>query len=245
MKWPLGLLLCAGKQSRFHSSTPKSLLPFFPQGPCALDFALKAFQPYCQEIYVVIDETQSPGLFAEKISSQNSVHLLSIRSGQGDAHAIHAALCKLDARADTSALVGWGDAVFQNSQFISQLVAGISSQEILVPVVYEKAPYVKIIFEDSSKQIYDVQQSKKSEWDGRPGWHDLSCFSIPVGPYLKEYSQWIQAGQDDFSFMSLLKEQKSLIAKAVPVLDGTKSLSFNDLREHRKVADQLLEMRLV
>lgn len=242
MKWPTGLLLCAGKQLRFHSKLPKALQPFFLDGPCALDFALEAFRRNCEEVFVVVNSSCDSKPFLRRIASESNVHLLPVASGRGDAHAIYEAFHQLGGRRGSSALVGWGDAVFHDFRFISQIASDLDTSDLLIPVVFEQRPYVKIVFDEITGGVIQVQQSKFGQWDELPGWHDLSCFSLPINPYMNEYSRWSRAPRDEYSFMTLIQERKNLSVRAVPITDGTQALAFNDLAEHQHIARRLFQM---
>lgn len=131
-----GLIVCAGKQTRFKSQTPKALIKL--KDECLLDINIKVMSKLCDEIYVVVSH--------ENKDYFNNYKTIEIESGFGCGDAVMKALQSLDIKNDDYACIAWGDTLLTDTiidSLIEPISLGYNSFPcIFIPCTYEEHPYV-------------------------------------------------------------------------------------------------------
>ena len=95
-----GLIIAAGKQSRFNSEVPKALVPY--KGKPLLETNIERLRKYCNIVYVVC----SP----ENKQWFSKYDKIVIKSGLGCGDAVYNALVSLPpVSIDDSVFIQWGD----------------------------------------------------------------------------------------------------------------------------------------
>ncbi len=155
-----GLILCAGKQSRFQSETPKALMPV--GGETLLAKNLAAMAPYCDRSFVVCSfENEHCFTDCEKIV---------LHSGKGSGDAVWQALERIAPAAGDRCFVLWGDSL-QPPQIFGMLAQRFAGRAV-IPCVREEKPYVLVTKNGKGARIFF---SKFGEPIGA-GLHDQSIF---------------------------------------------------------------------
>ncbi len=227
-----GLIICAGKQSRFKSDIPKALMQI--NGTSLLERNIKAMTPYCDEIYTVC-------------STENQHHFktpnkIVINSGKGSGDAVLKALEKLHIAPDDSCFIMWGDSL-QNSTIFAVLKKNYHGVS-LIPCTYEENPYVQIIPMKKDKVL--VRFSKFGE-PISAGFHDLSifyCNAIELLEKLKEFQHkildldenYVHKHNNEMEFLDVFNETD--LRANILDLKYYKAFSFNTLEQFQKLVDE-------
>ena len=159
-----GLIMCAGKQSRFGAELPKALIEY--HGKCLLDINLDAMNKYCDKSYVVCS--------IENKQYFKDYNRIVIKSGLGSGDAVMKALQHLDLQPSDTCFIQWGDSL-QTEDIYKSCIDNFDSDdlEVLIPCVYEDKPYVKVYNNiDGNTQIFFTKYGDTIS----PGYHDLSVF---------------------------------------------------------------------
>lgn len=157
-----GLIIAAGKQSRFETSTPKALMSFDTR--TLLDINVDNMRTVCDEVYVVTS-TENTKYFEGKYPE------LVINSGFGCGDAVMRALTLLNLDDADTVFIQWGDCL--HKPHIYNDVVNNYTGKCLIPCVFEDTPYVQIIPKDNF--AIEVKFSKYDE-KITAGFHDLSLF---------------------------------------------------------------------
>lgn len=158
-----GLILCAGKQSRFGSTLPKALVKYGDQ--CLLDMNLKAMENYCDRAYVVCSHDNEHYF--------DGYNKIVIDSGLGSGDAVMKALKTLKLKPIDTCFIQWGDSLQSEDIYRTCVENYIEDDgEVLIPCVYEENPYVRVADNNGDTSIFF---SKYGD-DIKPGYHDLSVF---------------------------------------------------------------------
>ena len=156
-----GLIISAGKQSRFESETPKALMSY---GNCTLlDINIANMKVTCDEVYVVVSKENQQWF--------DGYHKLVIESGNGCGDAVMRALSQLELDDDDTVFIQWGDCFHKLN--IYQELRNRYVDKWLIPCVKESSPYVQIIPYEHNQ--IEVRFSKYDE-PITEGYHDLSLF---------------------------------------------------------------------
>lgn len=156
-----GLIISAGKQSRFESEIPKALMPY--GNTKLLDVNIANMKSVCDEVYVVT-------------SYENTIWFdgypqLTIESGNGCGDAVMKALSLLELNSNDTVFIQWGDCL--HTKTIYKYLHDSYVDTWLIPCVKEEKPYVQI--EPISFNQVVVKFSKYNE-PVTAGYHDLSLF---------------------------------------------------------------------
>lgn len=156
-----GLIISAGKQSRFESATPKALMSY---GNCTLlDINISNMKVTCDEVYVVVSKENQHWF--------DGYPKIVIESGNGCGDAVMRALAQLELNEDDTVFIQWGDCF--HTLHIYQDLRNRYVDTWLIPCVKEEKPYVQI--EPISFNRVVVRFSKYNE-PITSGYHDLSLF---------------------------------------------------------------------
>lgn len=233
----IGLIIAAGKQSRFKENTPKCLASI--NGKCILDSTIENMNKYCDKVYVVCSNNNESYF-------QNYNHI-SIISGLGSGDAILRAINYLtkheNIKEDDSLIIQWGDALV-NETLYNMLD---STNECIIPCTIEKIPYVQLI--DDYEKINEHQYKrtgkitvKFSKYNDQitSGYHDMCIFSCNI-LYLKKYldefynkfyisNHYNHKHGNEFEFLDVFNDTDCK-AKIIKIDDSFATKSFNTVEE--------------
>lgn len=156
-----GLIISAGKQSRFESDIPKALMSY--GNYTLLDINIANMKQTCDEVFVVVSKENQQWF--------EGYPKLVIESGNGCGDAVMRALLQLELDDDDTVFIQWGDCF--HTANIYQKLRNSYVDTWLIPCVKEEKPYVQI------EPITSDQVTVKFSKYGEPiteGYHDLSLF---------------------------------------------------------------------
>lgn len=160
-----GLIIAAGKQTRFDVDTPKALTQFGDR--ILLDANMINLSEYCDKVYVVCSIENERYFY--------TYPRIVIRSGKGSGDAVLNALSKLDISEGDSCFIMWGDA-YCTPEVIKYTYScrNYATRALLVPCEAIKEPYVRLEpdLDSMTARVY----FKKYGDNVKPGFHDLSLF---------------------------------------------------------------------
>lgn len=225
-----GLIICAGKQSRFGLDLPKALVTY--KDSCLLDLNLDAMNKYCDKSYVVCSNYNK-----QYFESYNKI---VIESGLGSGDAVLKALQNLDLKPTDTCFIQWGDS-FQTEDIYKACIENFNDEdlEVLIPCVYEDKPYVKV-----SNNIDGNTEILFSKYGDNitPGYHDLSIFysnALMLLNKLKEFNcKYYINGKynhkhNEFEFLDVFNDTD---LNATILNMGTyKDFSFNTLEQYNNL----------
>lgn len=216
-----GIIVSAGRQSRFKSDVPKALAVI--NGKTLLERNIESMSVVCDKVYVVCSyENESYFGVDDKIV---------INSGKGSGDAVWQALETLKCKRGDTCFIMWGDTL-HGSEIFSQLQR-VYNDVTLIPCVYDPKPYVQIM--QNGADSVKVAFSKFGE-EINEGYHDLSLFYGPAPVllnYLREFRQSILQADgmykhvhgNEMEFLDVFNET-DIKAKIVDC-NGYKDFSFN------------------
>ena len=182
------IIVAAGNVSRMGSiPIPKALFPI--NGKPNIEWIIESARGYFDDIIIVARNGFGFHFNYLKNSKETPISILEISSGLGDGHAVLSTLQilkdqgKLDERIIT---IIWGDLYCPTSILFVELkshISNISRQPIIVPVAYEKDPYVHFSIDPDGK-IRAANFSKFGEIITE-GLHDQSVFMGSARVFLK------------------------------------------------------------
>lgn len=185
-----GIIIAAGKQSRFKSSIPKALVKI--NDKILLDENISRLSTFCDKI-ITITSYENNSYF-EKYNN------LAIDSGKGSGDAVLKALLKINDiygfNEEDTAFIQWGDCLIDSC--IYQKTLEKYSSIGIIPCVYEKYPYVRLSQYDKNK--ISATFSKFGE-DSSEGFHDLSVFyfnCLKLLNYLKIFQSKILTNNNEY-----------------------------------------------
>ena len=153
-----GLIIAAGNQTRFKTDIPKAIMPI--NNTTLLDINIKSMSKYTDKIYVVCSYNNK--------NYFDNYNTIVINSGKGCGDAVLKALENLSN--DNDCYIKWGDSLHLDDIYNNMNI----NSKMIIPVRYEKNPYVQIIANKNNK-IEKVLFSKYGE-NITDGYHDLSIF---------------------------------------------------------------------
>ncbi len=231
----IGLIISAGKQTRFGSEIPKALMEF--DGKPIAKRSIEILEKFCDEVYVVTSFDNN-SYFIDKGIHQT----MPIESGLGCGDAVYKAVhTLLKSKKNFQVIICWGDTI------LDEFVIGKSLQIFdlqfncnVMPCETIESPYVQI--SEIGNGYLDVKYSKYNEKTTK-GYHDLSLFfldAVELDQACEKFREMHFVGEryvhehgNEFTFLDLFKE-KLLKCKIVPI-ESTTSKSFNTLEEFKQL----------
>ena len=239
MNFNIGLIIAAGKQTRFKENIPKSLVNI--NGGCLLDINFNILSKYCKKVFVVCSN-ENEKFFDKKYNK------IIINSGLGSGDAVYKALLNLDTflssikSSNIKIFICWGD-VLLNDDLCSYLdfIGSFSDKKdkCIVPCIYEKNPYVQLlkISKNKMKVLYSKYGDKISD-----GYHDMSLFLFPLDSLKSSLTFFIKKFYDsknnvyntkhnnEFEFLDIFNET-DLDTYLLDIPEQYKTYSFNTVQE--------------
>lgn len=237
----IGLIIAAGKQTRFKSEIPKALQKLNNE-ETILDHNINVLNQVCNTVYVV-------NSFYNK-KWFKSYNQITINSGLGSGHAIGEAIKTLKTDLNESVIIIWGDSI-QDKDLCEEMIKHYKSNycdkdvEMLVPTEKINNPYTH--FEVDNRDYIQKVLFKKYEAVPDFGNHDLSIFLIPnIGKlckYINEYNnkffrvnKYTNKDNGEFEFLDLFNYTK---INGQIYESGCKSQSFNTIDEYNKLISEV------
>lgn len=232
-----GLIIAAGKQTRFDSKKPKALVEY--KGKPLLDHNIDNLSRFCNVVYVVCSRENSIWF--------NNYNKIVIDSGLGCGDAVWKALnCLKPFGLTDYAFIQWGDCFVDPDVYRCCIEESKSATDaVIIPCQWEVNPYV--CFEQSSNLV-NVKFSKYEETPNE-GFHDLSLFYAPAFKLHDSLSQFQSEYYEDgfynfpnhgneFQFLDIFNCTLTS-AKIVDLTDKhLHNFSFNTLDEYRLQVDK-------
>lgn len=232
-----GLIIAAGKQSRFTDSRPKALSTI--GNTCLLDINVHNMLKVCDQVWVICSHENVDHFVVP--ASKLGAYVLDIDSGYGSGDAILKALCSLNLSKTDRVFIQWGDCISHDNihQYLYTICDSYSvDRGAIIPCVYEQTPYVRLA--PKGKGI-TVHFSKYGDMV-KPGYHDISIFyanAYILRKYLSEFAAKIadtaspthykHKHGNEMEFLDLFNETR--IPVELMVLDNYVDLSFNTVDE--------------
>lgn len=233
-----GLIICAGKQSRFKSDLPKALIRI--DGQSLLQKNIEEMKSYCNKIAVICSTENESYFTDEEIKDAQKV---TIVSGKGSGDAVWQALHRLDVKPCDTCFILWGDCLQRNAIYrkITESYRGI----FLIPCTVEEKPYVQIT--ETERGGAHASFSKFGEPIGS-GFHDLSLFygnALSIRDKLDTFHDKICDDQGNYKhkhgnemeFLDIINETDILVD--ILVFENYKEFAFNTVEQ----LQQLLEKK--
>lgn len=235
MKKKIGIILAAGKQTRFESDIPKALVQY--KDHTVLEHNIELLKSNVDKILVICSEWNYEQFKKLNIENEN-LELISINSGFGCGHGVMESLKLIKEYADI--ILIWGDSI-QNKFVIDELVCKYRGY-VLVPVVIEKKPYVQ--FKTDKGFITHVSFSKYNQHIDDIGYHDLSIFMFDKDfVYKKLIKMHKKYWKDDeyktkskeLVFLELFNENKKF--GKILKINNIQSMAFNTVEEYNRIIE--------
>lgn len=243
-----GIILAAGKQTRFKSNIPKALYPY--KDSTVLQHNIEIMENYVDKIFVVTSFDNRE--FFENLEICKKCEIHSIHSGFGCGDAVYKSLTELtEINAEDDVILIWGDSIQQHHTY-EQMIAEYN-YDFVVPVVLEPKPYVEFDVFDSGKlsnigKIASVRFSKYNDNISDNGYHDLSIFMFEKEKCLfglqklrhiwKTEESYKEKRNGEMIFLDIFNwaDYSVFTAQTVDIFD-IEDKSFNTLEEYSKLAN--------
>lgn len=260
------IIIAAGNGSRIkdYSDLPKALVPLM--GQPNLFFTLEAAYGKVDNIYVISNRSnyetfreyidkfyETFKVMIEERNQETSIHLIAIDSGKGDGHAVRNAIQEISAQHGEFKLadkffVMWGDAYLFDSSIFDTCIEYDKAYDVkpmLVPVVFEKNPYVSFLL-DSTMKCVSVDFSKYGEHHPS-GYHDQSIFlccktcvenslDILEAMFNKNGRYVSETGENTFLYLIHYFHNIEFSAQAI-ILDNPVTMGFNSGDELKAIVE--------
>lgn len=240
-----GLIISAGKQTRFKSECPKALAKIGDER--VLDINIRHMKQFCDKVFVVCSYENKDWF--------HDYERIEIESGYGCGDAVMKGLEKLNASSYDYVFVQWGDCVHKSTIYQSLINAIAFGEDevvdgVVIPCVTEEKPYVQITPNPYSRR-FSVFFSKYGEKTSR-GYHDLSLFYSRVSYLLrylhtfkdniwdKEKKCYVHKHGNEMQFLDVFNE--TLICGLLLDMGDYKDFSFNTEEELNQKIEEFTEL---
>lgn len=228
-----GLIIAAGKQSRFNSRIPKCLSKI--DNKCILDSSIDNLSQYCDAVYITCS-IDCLSFFSDYDN------IISIESGKGSGDAILKSIAYIidnnNVSDDDFIIIQWGDALV-NKQVYSILLNN-KYNTCTIPCTVEKNPYVQILKDDRSVKVKFSKYGDSIE----EGYHDMCVFMCNIKylyDYLKQFNNkyyfnglYNHKHGNEFEFLDVFNDTNCL-ANIIEVSDNLVTKSFNTIDELKQL----------
>lgn len=231
----IGLIIAAGKQTRFESEVPKALVRY--KGKPLLEHNIENMKTVCDKVYVVVNlENQS--LF-------DQYNTISIRSGNGCGDAVLKALLSSTVQAEDTIIVQWGDTLHTPRLYHKLVTAYIDNKRWIIPCVQEDSPYVQIVPANGGVKVLFSKYGDAVT----SGYHDLSVFCGNAGEMTQKLLEFADQylinspgrlynhpHNNELQFLDVFNETN--IPAAVLDMGDYKDFSFNTVAQFISVCEE-------
>lgn len=231
-----GLIIAAGKQSRFGIETPKALMPYGEK--TLLDINVANMETVCDMVLVVTS--------LENYEWFNKYRRIIIESGKGCGDAVLQALNILDLNDDDTVFIQWGDCLHTKTIYHELRNKYDHTDKLLIPCVKEESPYVQLVpRKDNTVDVYFSKYGEKIT----EGFHDLSLFygkAKLLRDYLYEFAnkitvndKYVHKHNNEMQFLDVFNETE--LKAEVVEFKGYETFDFNTVDEFHT----LMESRIL
>ena len=229
-----GLIICAGKQTRYACSVPKSLA-MLDDTTTILDINIKNMSKYSDVVYIVCSNENS-----KYFSNYNN--LIVIESGYGSGDAILKVFNKLDIKDGDTCFIQWGDSLQKDTSVFNKLLNNYNGIS-LIPCTFEDKPYVQVIQIDNKVKVLFSKFNEQVS----SGYHDLSIFYCNANDLLKYLNEWrdnnfidghyCHKHSNEFEFLDVFNDTD--IRATVLNIENYNDFSFNTVEQFNKLKESL------
>ena len=206
----------AGSGTRMDQSLPKALTPF--KGSTFLEWQIKKFENISDQIYVIVSENQYQLFKSHRDLNNLSYNIIIQNDGKGSFFAIKSVISQIKSK---FLLICWVDQIGLSRSMILHTVTQflITDCAALIPLIYQKEPYVKAVIGPNSKLI---SWEYRREGDlPKEGYTDLGFFAFQTASLKK----CIDSIEDEKSFTSRFTKEFNFL-DALPYFSQTFLLEF-------------------
>lgn len=237
MKANIGLIIAAGKQSRFNNDYPKALVSIGEK--CLLDINYENMKMFCERVYVVCSFEN------EHYFDNTKYKKIVINSGKGSGDAVLRALKVISYDENDTIFIMWGDALIKKELF--DITLKNFNNIALIPCIREENPYVQI---KENEETVTVLFSKYKEPISE-GFHDMCLFLFLIKDlfnslllfYKKFYNDtfklYVHKHGKEFEFLDIFNDA-NMKAKILELDESYKTLSFNTIEELKNIKESKL-----
>ena len=224
----LGIIIAAGKQTRFERDIPKCMMPYKQSNVLVIN--ILTMMNACDKVVVVTSKNDALPIqeTLDKYFSLNPrVEMLIIESGKGCGHAVFNALLRIFPE-DGGAVIKWGDAIHDDNKYYDFVKSVDCKSDIYIPCEYVEDPYTLAEYHfDDKRRIIDRFLFADEIESPCIGWHDLSIFYFPrIRTFLNQI--YVQYFNYENKFLKSIFEMGQTIEMVTSVL---KSKSYNTVEE--------------
>lgn len=240
----IGMVLSAGKQTRFGSQLPKALMKYNTTDT-VLDINIKTMSKFCDIIYIIINKENDNSLYKPIKEKYNNIQLVSINSGLGDGHAVLESLKSIKYNLRDKIYLIWGDSI-QDDERLFVATENAYNNMFTLPLRYEKEPYVQFVVEYG---LVRKVKFRKYEETTEEGYHDYSLFlfnpnvmrevlELHHKKYWKEEEQKYINRNNELVFLDIINEHQDKLFPHAVIIDTVGSTSvnaYNTIEEYKKI----------
>lgn len=225
----IGLIIAAGKQSRFKQQLPKCLASI--NGTCILDTTIASMKQFFDDVIVVCSKENEHYFKNYKYISINS----GLGSGDAILKAIQHLLLKHTITKNDNVVIQWGDALV-DIRLYHKLMLSNPNNECIIPCTIEDNPYVQLV------DINGKVSVKFSKYNDKitSGYHDMCVFYsniLYLFNYLSEFynkyftvDYYNHSHGNEFEFLDVFNDTDCK-ATILEVDNSYTTLSFNTIEE--------------
>jgi len=238
----IGIILSAGKQSRFKANYPKALAPY--KDITILQENVNIMKKYVKKVIVLVSEHEN-----FHYNEIKDATICPIESGGGSGHTLFEFLNNSDIMSPISndyLLIKWGDCLHNDEELYKALVNAPKNYISLCPLTLEKNPYCQFKL-NSDKSIYKVLFSKNNDPIDEEGYHDLSIFlwSPIIKFFLLQFKdkyriidRLYNTVSNEFDLLYLYNYYPELASSSKGfVIDNYITLDFNTVEDLKKLEE--------
>lgn len=230
-----GIILAAGKQSRFNGNGQKALQTRKKQ--TILDINIKSLLKVCNRVCIVFNE-YSDIEYMKIIKKYDHVHPIIIDDPRGTGDTLYKTIYAINKifKIDNNdfGLLIWGDSIHISEDLFRQSINNIKNiNDIIVPGEKQKHPYTGFLV-NKNLNILNVLFSKRGDNTNIKGiYHDFSTFVFELNHTQKILSQFISENKyDDFDFLDIFNiKTLNVNGRILPISNLSSNNSYNTIEE--------------
>jgi len=240
----IGMILAAGKQTRFESDIPKCLNLYKKDSSLTiLEKNILTSSKWCKKIYVVLEIKNDNSKIESVLTKYNNVEIIYIESGKGTGAAVLDSFKKIKYTPEDNCFLMWGDSI-QDSDEVFEVTLDEFNGLMTVPVHLEENCYVEFVLSDNNF-IVDVYKPFLPN-SSKSGYHDYSLFLFNINSMIllldeiynifilkDEHTSISLSNIIEFDFLSVCKLNPLKFNVVFPT--STSINAFNTIEEYHKL----------
>lgn len=243
----IGIILTAGKQTRFLSNNLKCLMPYLDS--TVLEENIKTMEKFTDIIYLVTNKDNNK--YFENIKFKNNVKILILNKyGLGNGDSLLRSLSMINLINVTQCFLIWSDSIINISDLYSNCIKAFNLK-LTIPLQFINNPYLDFKLNKFRRHyiISDVNYDSIINRVGG-GYHDFSIFLFNP-KLIKFYLQSLynkhwndkelkynNLHNNELKFFDILKDtkiNKKLLANAIILNNLNSNNSFNTIEEYENL----------